>query len=166
MKIEKIMFAIIALISLVAIFYSFTYLEKENLLIAPLNKQHITTRTPEFKWSSTGYSILIISNDKDFKIPLKEIKTYQNSYKLAKDLPLGTYYWKVLNNQESQINEFTIDSVVGLDSVNNTIKNTGNVQENITIKENSITGNIILDIGKLFTAKTNNTLFLAEQNED
>ncbi|HDK42269.1 MAG TPA: hypothetical protein ENG87_02735, partial [Candidatus Pacearchaeota archaeon] len=106
----------------------------------------MTISEPDFVFEIENGEQVILSFDKDFTDPII----------LEEDsdiiLPPGTYYWKVKSRfRESEVMNFTIQSHVGLEvkerGENYEIKNSGNVDLNVTKESQGITGEFTLEVG-------------------
>ncbi len=110
---------------------------KDNAI---LNKKDIG-----FKFKNAN--VILVDTNKDFSSP-KEIDL--DSLNITNILfEPGVYYWRAIGILKSPIRKFTINSNVGLelDKENSTLKNIGDVQLNITKKNNlGVSGLVILDI--------------------
>jgi hypothetical protein len=130
-----------------------------NIALAPSGTT--TNTSVQFKWVGFSKTILIDDN-KQFTSPII-LKENEKA-----TLEPGNYYWKTTG--VSTTNQFKIDSEVGIvvkrvaGSTFN-IKNTGNVDEIVQTRP-GITGAIILDTNQdINQTITENSTFLAQQNE-
>lgn len=107
----------------------------------------MTIIEPDFVFEIENSEEVVISIDENFTNPiiLKEGSDIT--------LPPGVYYWKVKSRfRESEIKSFVIKGHVGLDlkdrGENYELQNSGNVDLNVTKKNESITSSIILDVAQ------------------
>lgn len=102
------------------------------------------------KFYSDDDSIIEISMTEDFSDPrYLDMANFSN---VSFDLEPGTYYWRSYNGLiKGRINQFTIESVVGLgiegEGNDTNLINIGNVRLNVTKnKDGQMIGRIILDV--------------------
>jgi hypothetical protein len=81
-------------------------------------------------------------------------------------LPPGTYYWKAEGLVESGIKSFKVNSEVGLELSNSTLKNVGNVGLNVSSETPSgISGLVVLGVKVEYVVnETDKTIYRGEQN--
>ncbi len=107
----------------------------------------MTIIKPNFNIEIENGEEVLLSLDEDFTNP---IILKENS---EINLPLGIYYWKVRNKfRESEVRTFTIEGHVGLDikerPENYELQNSGNVDLNVTRKNEGVVSNMEIDVGK------------------
>ena len=159
---------IILLVLTLILYIIFINLNK-IILTQPKDNSITTERYPEFKWNSkqSDYYKLIVDDSIDFKTPIINVITTEKNYKPDIKLDLTKYYWKVISeNTASNVNSFTMNSVVAIELDNSLIKNVGNVRTKVTIEDRvNVIGAHILDINEFFETKKDQNLFKAEQDE-
>lgn len=157
-------FGIILVIELLiifgAVFYYVSSLKPSQ--IYPLSGMSILEN--DFVFEIKNGNLILIDKTPDFN---NAIKLNQNS---DITLPPGTYYWKVKGKYgESEIRNFTIKEVVGMNIVNNSdvyeLWNTGNTELNITKKTGTYISKIILDTDEIKELKFDNSTYIGEKNE-
>lgn len=109
--------------------------------------QGMTIVEPNFNIEIENGEEVLISIDENFTNPI--ILKEDSEITL---LP-GVYYWKVRSRfRESEVNNFTIKTHVGLDikerKENYELQNSGNVDLNVTKNKQGITSNMALEIGQ------------------
>jgi len=97
------------------------------------------------KFSSINANVIMISENPDFSNPRYLI--FNETDEMGFRLKPGNYYWKPENNLIKGFQgEFVIDSEVGLDKVNDSLVNVGNVKLNVSKAEDgTMVGHIILE---------------------
>jgi len=107
----------------------------------------MTIINPNFNIEIENGEEVLLSLDEDFTNPiiLREDSEI--------NLPLGIYYWKVRNRfRESEVRTFTSEGYVGLDikerPKNYELQNSGNVDLNVTRKNEGEISNMKIDVGK------------------
>lgn len=154
-------FAIIEFVVLIA-FLAFFFIFMPHLDY-PKNNEIVHNTSIEFKFRNAN--VIFIDDNSDFSSP-REIDLSQRNVSEVIFEP-GTYYWKVAGMFETNIWKFTIPSEVGLELKNSTLKNTGNVKENVTkenIETGTVTGLSILDVQIEYPAEEENkTIYKGEQ---
>ncbi len=107
-----------------------------------------------------------------YEILISKTSDFENAFVFKEGdsvtLPPGLYYWKVRNNfRESDVKNFTIESTIGLDfyerEENYELENSGNVDINITKKNNDSTSSEILDVGESAKYEKDNSTYEGRQ---
>ncbi len=114
----------------------------------PLNGMLTDERMPTFAWTGqmTGYELLI-DDEPGFDSPM----TYDvsgNSFALRRELPFGTYWWKVRSGDyESRPMRFELVSTVALSRMGpGAVRNTGNT--GLIVHRSGITGAATLAVNQ------------------
>ena len=119
----------ILVITIVAFFLLAIVLD-DSMLIYPLQSSHTYDRRPEFRF--VGGAVLFVDNNKGFDSPIIEVVA-EDYYGPKQDLNVGRYYWKIRKGSvESEVREFTIDSVVATKLDDNKLFNKGNVMVGVS----------------------------------
>ncbi len=130
------------------------------LQIYPLHG--MTIIEPDFAFEIENGEQVLISIDKNFTAPIVLDKSSEIT------LTPGTYYWKVRSNfRESGVKNFTIQGYVALNikerDESYRIANKGNVDLNVTKKNEGVTSNIILDIGESEEVEKDDSIYQGGQ---
>lgn len=119
----------------------------------------------EFDFNNAEF--VLIDDNPDFTSPIKFDLKERNTTKIM--LEPGTYYWKAVGILESTVRKFIIDSEVGLELKNQSLKNTGNVILNVTEKtKEDVSGLFILevDVEYIVNETDNKTNYRGEQYDN
>jgi len=117
---------------------------------------------PDFNIEIENGEEVFISLDKEFKNPII-LKPNSEVYLIP-----GFYYWKVKSGiRESEIKNFTIQGIVGLDLKNRgenyELQNSGNLDLNVTKTKKGFTSNTILEVGQSKVVEKEDSNYEGEQ---
>jgi hypothetical protein len=122
----------------------------------------MTVSDPNFNIEIQNGQEALISTDENFTSPI----TLGVGSQIL--LPPGTYYWKVKGTfRESKVESFVIEPNVGLEikerPQNYELQNSGNVDLNVTKKNQGITSSITLDRGDSKEVEKDNSSYQGGQ---
>ena len=149
------------LVVTIVLFFILAIILDDSMLIYPIQSIHTYDRRPEFRF--VGNAILVVDNDEEFDSPIIEVES-EDYYKPKQDLNVGRYYWKIRKGSvESEVREFTIDSVVATKLDDNKLFNKGNVMVGVS---KGVTGAVVgtLHPGEFLEVEDNET-YTSRQNE-
>jgi hypothetical protein len=114
----------------------------------PYNNMVTDDRTPAFGWSGQGHDYeLLIDDDPGFG-SANIFDVMGNTYEIQKELPFGTYWWKVRSREmESEARKFTLVSAVVLSRLKpDLIHNSGNTE--LLVHSSGLTGAVTLAVNQ------------------
>ncbi len=144
MKISYACLLIICLIFLAAAFF-LVFIFFTPRLVSPISGRLISESEISFEFENADYVILSRTGEfEDSLILRKGVNLY---------LEPGTYFWKAKSNiAESEVRNFTIQTRVSINllEINRSIEiiNSGNTEENITVKNNETVVYFVINPGE------------------
>ena len=158
-KVSKIM--IVAQVIILIGVFLFAYFFAPSLQY-PKNNEVINGSHVNLQFRNAN--VILIDDNPDFT-SVREIKINETNKTEIVFKP-GTYYWKVAGLLESPVRKFVVNSEVGLELENSTLRNSGNVPlDVISESESGISGLTILDVEVEYLVDENKSVYQGEQYE-